>query len=66
MSHELDGLDAELRIFIDDAREVFRGESWNHVRSYLERVWFNSGLSQDASLAEIEARVKSEWDAKTG
>jgi hypothetical protein len=63
MSIELWDLDADLHIFISDAREVFRGESWEQVRSYLELVWLNSGLSDHAAWADIEARVKSEWDA---
>lgn len=59
-----DHLDAELSHFISSAREVFRGESWDQAQSYLERVWFNSGLCEVAAWADIESRVRSGWDAK--
>ena len=65
MSSDLNDLDPELRTFIRNAREVFRGESWDRVRYYLERVWFNSGLARHAGWTEVEARVKSEWKELT-
>ena len=64
MSTEPNDLDAELRAFISSAREVFREESWDQVQHYLERVWFNSGLSEISAWAEIQARARSEWDAE--
>lgn len=59
-----DHLDAELSHFISSAREIFRGESWHQVQSYLERAWFDSGLSEVAAWADVESRVRSGWDTE--
>ena len=62
MSSAVLGPDEELQNFIRLAREIFHDEPWDQVHHYVERAWLASQLSGGATWAEVQHRVRAEWE----